>query len=300
MEFEDFKKKIVEGLSDIYGDSAGIETSMVIKNNGSKYNGLYIFLDDADCKSTPVVNLDNVYDAFKSGRKDMEECVQEIYRWREALKSPREMEEFAESVKDWEQVKDKVFPILLSTEENRELLEKLVSTQELDLSVVYIIRSGTIDGCSASIKIAKKMLESYGISPEQLHQQAVQNMEKDGYEFQDLWGVVTEMMDMEETEEEQDAHKPEMYVLTNRDKSYGAAGILNKKLLQEFAGDRDFIILPSSVHETLFVPVNDGTDRAFYDGLVLKVNGEYVSVEERLSDHSYYYDAENGEIRMCA
>ena len=300
MEFEEFKKQIVEGLQEIYGDGTQIETSMVIKNNGSKYNGLYIFLDDADRKSTPVVNLDNVHDAFKSGRKDMEECVQEVYRWREALKSPRGIEEFAESVKDWEQVKDKVFPILLSTEENRELLEKLVSTQILDLSVVYIIRSGTIDGCSASIKIAKKMMESYGISPEQLHQQAVQNMEKDGYEFQDLWGVVTEMMDMEETEEEQDAHKPEMYVLTNRDKSYGAAGILNKKLLKEFAGDRDFIILPSSVHETLFVPVIEDTDRAFYDGLVLKVNGEYVSVEERLSDHSYYYDAKNGEIRMCA
>lgn len=303
MEFGEFKEKVVEGLLEIYGDSADIETSMVIKNNGSKYNGLYIFLDDADHKSTPVVNLDNMYDAFESGRMDIGECVQQVCRQREALKSPRamtELAEFAESAKDWAQVKDKVFPILLSTEENSELLEKLVSTQMLDLSVAYIIRSGTIDGCSASIKIAKKMMESYEISVEQLHQQAVQNMQKDGYEFQELWGVVMEMMDMEETEEEQDAHKPEMYVLTNRDKSYGAAGILNKKLLKEFAGDRDFIILPSSIHETLFVPVIDDTDRAFYDGLVLKVNGEYVSVEERLSDHSYYYDATNGEIRVCA
>ena len=219
MEFEEFKKKIVEGLLDIYGDSAGIETRMVIKNNGSKYNGLYIFLDDRDCKSTPVVNLDNVYDDFESGRMDIEECIQEVCRQRAALKSPRvmaEFVEFAESAKDWGQVKDKVYPILLSTEENRELLEKLVSTQMLDLSVVYIIRSETTDGCSASIKIAKKMMESYGISPEQLHQQALQNMEKDGYEFQDLWRMVMKMMGMEETEEEQDAHKPEMYILTNR------------------------------------------------------------------------------------
>ena len=298
MVFDDFNKKIVEGLQDIYGDSAGIETSVVIKNNGSKYNGLYIFLDDTDRECTPVVNLDSVYEAFESGGKDIDGCVQEVYLWREALKSPREMEEFAESAKDWEHVRDKVFPILLSTEENRELLEKLVSTPMLDLSVVYIIRSGTIDGRSASIRVAKGLLERYGISSEQLHRQAMENLEKDGYEFQDMWSMVMKMMDMEETEEVQDAHRQEMYILTNRDKTYGAAGILNRKLLKEFAGDRDFIILPSSVHETIFVPVKDDTDRAFYDGLVSKVNEEQVSVEEKLADHSYYYEAATGEIRM--
>lgn len=298
MGFEEFKEKIVDGLSEIYGDSAGIETGMVIKNNGSKYNGLYIFVDDTDCKSTPILNLDNVYEAFESGRMDMEGCVKEVYRRREALKSPREMEEFAESAKDWEQVKDKVFPILLSTEENRELLEKLVSMPILDLSVVYIIRAGTVDGCSASIKITPKMMESYKISPEQLHRQAMENMDKDGYEFQDIWSMVMKTRDMEETEEVRDARRQEMYILTNRDKTYGAAGILNKKLLKEFAGDRDFIIIPSSLDEVLFVPVNGDTDRAFYDDLVKKVNEEQVSVEERLADHSYYYDAAAGEIRM--
>ena len=299
MGFEEFKEKIVERLREIYGDSATIDTSVVIKNNGSKYNGLYIFLDDTDRKSTPVLNLDNVYDVFEGGGMDMEECVREVCRQRETLKSSAEMDEFAESAKVWEQVKDNVFPILLSTEENRELLERLVSTPMLDLSVAYAVRGGTIGGSCANFKISKRLLECYGISSGQLHRQAMENMEKDGYEFHDLWSMITKMMDMEE-KQDKDCHVPEMYVLTNRDRTYGAAGILNSKLLKEFAGDRDFIILPSSVHETLFVPVNDETDKTFYDDMVIKVNEEQLSVEERLSDHSYYYDSAAGEIRICA
>lgn len=302
MKFEEFKENVVARLQEIYGASTRIETSMVIKNNGRKYNGLYIFLDDRDSTSTPVLNLDDVYDAFEDGRMDMEECIQNVYRQREALKSSMEMAAFAKSAKDWEQVKDKVYPILLSTEENGELLEKLVSTPMLDLSVAYVIRGGMIDGSCASIKVSKELLKRYCISSEQLHQQAMENMEKDGYGFRDLWSLIMEMTGMEETEEVQNLHKPEMYVLTNREKLYGAAGILNSRLIREFAGDRDFIILPSSVHEVLFIPVNDDADkdRAFYDDMVTKVNEEEVEVEEKLSDHSYYYDATAGEIRICA
>ena len=91
-----------------------------------------------------------------------------------------------------------------------------------------------------------------------------------------------------------------MYILTNRDKSYGAAGILNRELLKEFAEGRDFIILPSSVHESLFVPVDGETDQSVFDEMVREVNRNEVSVEEQLADHSYYYDAQAGEIRMCA
>ena len=300
MRFEEFKEKIVEGLREIYGDSARIETSMVIKNNGRKYNGLYIVLDDKDFESAPVLNLDDVYDAFEGGRIDMEECIQNVYRQREALKSSMEMAAFAESAKDWGQVKDKVFPILLSTKENGELLERLVSMPMLDLSVVYAIRGGNIDGSCASIKVSRELLKRYGISSVQLHQKAIENMEKDGYVFRDLQSLIAEMMGMEGAEEVQHINNTEMYVLTNRDRSYGAAGILNSKLIKEFAGGRDFIILPSSLHEVLFVPVNDDIDKAVYDDMVTKVNEEQVCVEERLSDHSYYYDSAAGEIRMCA
>lgn len=301
MEFEEFKKQIVEGLQEIYGDGTQIETGVALRNNGSKYNGINIFPKGSGRRTSPVIDLDRLYKSFEDGRMRIGDCVWDIYNSRAALGSSDEVEQLAENISEWKYVKDDIYPVLLSTEENSELLEKLVSTPMLDLSVVYAIRKKIPGKNTLSVKITKKLLESYGISAEQLHQQAMKNMGKDGYEFLDLESLVRSMAPEEvESEEQDEGDKPEMYILTNSDKSYGAAGILNKKLLHEFAGKRDFIILPSSVHETLFVPVTDGTDQRFFDAMVSEVNRTQVCLEEKLADHSYYYDAAIGEIRMCA
>ena len=301
MEFEEFREKIAEGLQEIYGNSAEINTGMVIKNNGSRYNGVSIILKDAVCRAVPVIELDSMYAAFASGRLSLGACIWEVYRSRESFRNPEEVELLAEKAKEWERVKYKIYPILLSTEENKELLEDLVSTPMLDLSVAYVIRGELAGEYTASIKITQELLETYGVSVGQLHMQAVGNMEMDGYEFQDLKDLVMRRFPTEVTVEERgENNKTEIYILTNSANLYGAAGILNRKLLREFAGNRDFIILPSSIHETIFIPVTNETDQKFFDEMVSEVNRTQVSLEERLADHSYYYDAAIGEIRMCA
>ena len=300
MEFEKFKEKIVEGLQEIYGDDAQIETGVALRNNSSKYNGIRIFLKSSGSRISPTLDLDRLYKSFEDGTLNIGDCVWKIFHNRADLSNDEGVEWFAENISDWESVKDDIYPVLLSTEENSELLEKLVSTPMLDLSVVYIIRRETSEKDILSIKITRELMMSYEITPEQLHRQAMKNMKKDGYEFLDMESLIMEMTDMEGIIGKQVDTKSEMYILTNSAKSYGAAGMLNKELLKEFAGGRDFIILPSSVHEILFVPVNGETDQSVFDEMVREVNRNEVSVEEQLADHSYYYDAQIGEIRMCA
>lgn len=301
MVFEEFKKQIVEGLQEIYGDSTQIETGVALRNNGSKYNGINIFPKGSGRRTSPVIDLDRLHKSFEDGRMRIGDCVWDIYNSRTVIGSSDEVEQFAENISEWEYVRGDIYPVLLSTEENSELLEKLVSTPMLDLSVVYAIRRKIHGKDTLSVKITKELMLSYEITPEQIHRQAMINMGKDGYEFLDLESLVRRIPTEEAKFEEQDKDDmPEMYILTNSDKSYGAAGILNKKLLRDFAGKRDFIILPSSVHETLFVPVTDGTDQRFFDAMVSEVNRTQVCLEEKLADHSYYYDAAIGEIRMCA
>ena len=300
MGFEEFKEKIVEGLQEIYGDSAEIVTGIALKNNGSKYHGISIFLKGSGNKTCPVIDLDRFYRLFENGTLNIGDCVREIYNSRKALNSPEGAEQFAKNISEWEYVKDDIYPILLSTEENSKLLERIVYTPILDLAVAYIIR-GEISGETVSVKITKELMMSYEITPGQLHRQAMVNMEKDGYEFIELESLIRSMDPKRVRFEERDEEdKPEMYVLTNSAKSYGAAVILNKKLIREFAGDRDFFILPSSIHDMIFVPVDNDKDQGFYDEMVTEVNKAQVSVEEKLTDHSYYYDAANSEIRMCA
>lgn len=303
MNYEEFKEKMLEELRNVYGDNAEVDIERLQKNNGICYDGVQIRMKGKGTKVTPVIRLDEIYEKYCTGTVDMEECVRLALRTLKENKVPKSIERFAKKINDWNFIRKNVYPILLSTKDNRELLEKLVFKQMLDLSVVYIIRTKMRDGCDGSIKISKKLMEVYGISAEQLHEQAMENLKEDGYEFQDMDSVIrslltTEQMDGSPVDGTRDGV---MHVLTNSSRTYGAAGILDGELVKEFTGGRDYYILPSSIHECIFVPVTDDTiSKKDLDHMVAEVNATQVCVEERLTDHSYYYNGRTGEIRMCA
>lgn len=91
-----------------------------------------------------------------------------------------------------------------------------------------------------------------------------------------------------------------MYVLTNSLRMFGAAGILDRKFLKDKLGEKNYYMLPSSIHETIFVPAVEGADWKTLNCMVREVNEKEVSEEERLSDHCYFYEGKTGELRSCA
>lgn len=302
MDYKEFKENLLEELRRFYGDSAEVEITDMPKNNGVRYDGIQIRPKGNSSKVNPVIRVGELYSRFAEDDLDMEGCIQVVAETQENCSLPDSIEQIAEKLNCWDYVKENVFPILLSTEDNRELLQKLASTQLLDLSVAYIIRIQMMDDFAGNAKINKNMLEVYGITTEQLHRQAVENLRKDGYEFQSMESIIRSVVGPDEAEKLHRFPGQEeiMHVLTNSGKLYGAAGILDTELLKEFAGEQDYYILPSSIHECIFVPVIDEFDKEELDYMVAVVNMSKVDPEERLTDHSYYYDAGAGEIRMCA
>ena len=91
-----------------------------------------------------------------------------------------------------------------------------------------------------------------------------------------------------------------MYVMSNKEKTYGAAvlscpGVMEKvsRLFPE-----GFYILPSSVHEVLIVPKEQGISPKDLGQMVREVNRAEVAREEVLSDRVYEYDKEAQKIRQ--
>ena len=82
-----------------------------------------------------------------------------------------------------------------------------------------------------------------------------------------------------------------MYLLTNRLKIYGASVILYENLLEKIAEELDssYIVIPSSVHEVLIVPVPNNDEIEIYNNMVQEVNATQLPKDEILSDHAYYY-----------
>ena len=136
-----------------------------------------------------------------------------------------------------------------------------------DLAVVYqILMDKTGEGTAT---ITDNLMDGYGITLEELHDQALQNMDTlQPHSFKGMNETVAEMIavdiareqnvGMDEAKEMAMQMMPDipdtMYVLTNDTKVNGAAAILNDDIRQEIAEKvGDFYMLPSSIHETLII-----------------------------------------------
>ena len=86
--------------------------------------------------------------------------------------------------------------------------------------------------------------------------------------------------------------EPILLVATTRDSFMGASVIQYPGFLEQAAEQvgGDFFILPSSIHEVLFVPDDGKTDYHELEVMVQSINQAEVAPADRLSDHVYHYD----------
>ena len=301
MEYEAFKESVLKGLQEKYGGHATARVEKILKDNGIHHDGIVVELVEGKGSTGLFIPLEWFYRLYNGGNADMEGCIQIIAKVCEEHRETDCVRELLQKMVCWERIKGDIYPVLLSTKENREMLERAVSTPMLDMSVVYIAR-GEIGGRCVGIKIDHRMLETYGISVERLHKRAMENLMDDGYQFQDIYRFVVEQgyLEPDKPDLEETGKWEKAYILTNAVKFYGAAGILDRKLVREFAGGKNYFILPSSVNETIFVPAGDGSGMGIYSDMVKMVNELDVDEEERLTDHAYFYDGAVDVIRMCA
>lgn len=303
MDYKKFMKTIVKELKGFYGRKADIEVKNIIQNNDVHRDSLLITFLGKGESICPVIYLDTVFESFSDGSKTMDECIGVIANMREEFAADNSMKNMANELLNWENVKGSVYPALISVSENREVLKKLAYTPFLDLATIYIIRQELGDEGNASVKITNTMLNFYGIEKGKLHQQATANLEKDNYEMADMMELLLQALPESEREMIPDTSGLEagkMYVLTNASKFYGAAGILDSRLLEQSLGNMTAFVLPSSIHETIFVPISKGMDADSLNRTIREVNDTQLDVSERLSDHCYIYDGKSKRIKMCA
>lgn len=92
-----------------------------------------------------------------------------------------------------------------------------------------------------------------------------------------------------------------MYVLTNEHMVYGAGALIYEGVLNTIA-DRlcsDLMILPSSVHEIIMVPVDDMEDTIRSVPMVRQVNRSMMDPTDVLSYSVYYFDRKSGKLILA-
>ena len=137
-----------------------------------------------------------------------------------------------------------------------------------------------------SVRITNDMLADYGITPEQLHQDAIASTDRIFEpKIQGMMEALTGM-----TEEE-----PTMLIVTNRQGSLGAGALFCEGIMDKVAEQMkgNYFVLPSSKHELLVVPDNGDFNRSDLEKMVREANRSVVEPADRLSDQVYHYDSKD-------
>ena len=212
----------------------------------------------------------------------------------------------------FEAAKDSIFPKLVNAEMNAENLTNMPHKMMDDLAVTYAVMMHQDEGGRASyVAISNEMMEMYGVTKEELHSIAVENMEQLStgkfIPYRDTVAdfIINDMTERMGGDREAASAKvskligelPDMYVITNEQRIYGAASVLDETFMQkvtETVGE-DFVILPFSVHECMLVPADCDMDIEEMKD-VARVNADAVKPQERLSYNLYCYDSQAHEL----
>ena len=191
--------------------------------------------------------------------------------------------------------------MLINTEDNKELLQKYVSFPFFDLSIIFVLRGSDTPQGTKNVKITWDLLNIYKVTPEELKKQAMSNLKKDGYCFKDIIDIINSFMGEKPKElGKNELETGKIYVLTNESSLFGASGLLYEELFESTLGDKNAYILPSSIHEVLICPEDEGMQPECFNEMIREINTNVLSETDILSDHAYYYDGSIHKVLMCA
>lgn len=159
--------------------------------------------------------------------------------------------------------------------QDQEELEEIPHQLEGDLVMTYhvLIERDRMEMISGQID--HSMLKEYGITQEELHKIAMENTPK-------LFPANFLVMEHPNVD---------MHILTNTDLVNGASVLfypgMQEQMREQMGGD--FYVLPSSIHETILVPVDEADPKELQQ-LVQYVNETEVEPEDLLSNSVYKID----------
>ena len=315
MNYSDFISTITKRAEKTAGKEGHVYVNQIIKNNDTKLDGLVIM--EKGHTMAPTIYLNDYYPKYKDGMSIdniMDEILSSYYMSRDSF------ELNLDHFKSYDKMRHRIVYKLVNYKKNKELLKTVPHKNYLDLAVVYYAVLSDNGGRIATALIHDSHLKAWNIDFDVLDKQAKYNTPRLlRATIKPIEKVLSDIarknknctLAMDEYEDckdifpddlyafENDISKS-MYVLTNASGMNGAACLLYEKPLSCFGEriQRDFFVLPSSVHEVILVPKYDGLKREDLLDMVVEINKTGVSSDEVLSDNVYEYDFKDRVLKI--
>lgn len=292
MEYEKFKEQFVEDLKERLQSGGG--EYLVEPHEVQKMNQIYEAVTIKPQEATIGVNLNltEIHERYEDGMS-YDSLVNEVAD--RADRALHDRPDFnLEELKDYDRMKEKLSMEVVSSGRNAELLKGVPHRNIEDMAVVYRFVLDIDKEGMGSILVTNQLLDSYGITPEQLHADALQYAPvMRPAVIQTMAETLLEMMGPEAKDMIPIMPEDPLFVASVPDKTQGA-GVIAYQDFMDQAAERvggDFFILPSSIHEVLLVKDDGNVDINNLEGMVKEVNETQVAPEDVLTDSVYHYDS---------
>ncbi len=297
-EFSDYVCKCLVRIFEERGETVRVFKKRVTKNNGLELTALMV------CRKnyaiSPAIYVENYFQKYKAtGNLDM--VMEDIYKSFDD--SMYESEVDTEAFCIFEEIKDKIIFRLVNRSRNEKMLKDIPYLPYLDLAitfrwVVYV----DADGMS-SVLVSNQDMERWNINIQYLFQLSMENtMRIFPLCIENLFTMLNKIYNIDEYENNGYKNlydeKGQLFIITNNIGINGASAILYPGALEsclEKIGT-DMYIMPSSVHEMLFISAAYVEDADTLKELVEEANHSVVHCTEVLSENIYFYDCKRKSL----
>ena len=184
--------------------------------------------------------------------------------------------------------KEKLTLQLVPSAKNKNLLTDIPHRNIEDMALAYRFDMGHNERTFFSIVVTNKMLDAYGISAAQLHDDTLEAASHS------CPATLRNMNEVIRNMAGQTDPSP-MWVASIENGQNGACVIQYPHFLDDAAETLggSFYVLPSSIHEVLLLADDTSPSLSELENMVRTINQAEVAPEERLSDNVFHYDCES-------
>ncbi len=267
-----------------------------------KINGIYSYgirISEPNSHIGITISLEPFFEAFldTDNWTRTVDYVLDFYK-KQAL--PESLD--AEWFHDFHQVRSGLYYILVNYEANEELLHKVPHTKFLDLAKIYYVQCSLGESNTGNILVRNEHLKDWGISIYELDKAAEENTPRlypasitcltDEAGLGNLLDVPFELP--------QEPLIP-MFALSNTQSDHGATAVCYQKILEDFSQkvQDDLILLPSSLHEMILIPLHKNDDIPSHKEAVYDTNRYILEPSQFLSDNVYLFRRQDKQIAIA-
>ena len=175
MEYRDFVEQVKEQIQDFLPEKfadAAVEVNQIVKNNDCVLDGLMVRTEESNI--APTIYLNPYFEQIQDGA-ELDDVLAQIASVYQSHYIDHDID--VSAVTDFDKIKEKIVCKLINEEANKQFLQDKPYSKLEDLAVVYQILMDKTGEGTATITITDNLMDGYGITLEELHDQALQNMD---------------------------------------------------------------------------------------------------------------------------